>query len=48
MQNLAKHMHFKKLIFIKKNLTQNMQHIETIVNVINNKLQKISLQNSFL
>jgi hypothetical protein len=39
---------FKKIIFIKKWLTQNMWHIGAIVNIINKNLQNISFENSFL
>jgi len=39
---------FKKIHSLQKWLIKNMWHIGAIVNVINNKLQKISFENFFL
>jgi hypothetical protein len=40
-QNLAKYTHFEKIIFIKKELTQNMWSIGATICIFNTKLQKI-------
>jgi hypothetical protein len=47
-QNLTKFTHFEKFIFIQQWLTQNMWSIGEITCIFINKLQKISLKNSFI
>jgi hypothetical protein len=39
--------HFEIFIFIQKWLTKNMWYIGATICIFNNKLQKISLKNSF-
>jgi hypothetical protein len=48
MHNLAKFIHFEKFIFLQQWLTQNMWSIGATICIFNNKLQKISLKNSFI
>ncbi len=47
-QNLAKFTHFEKNIFIRQWLTQNMWFSGATMCILNKKLQKISLKNSFI
>ncbi len=44
----GKIIHFEELIYIQQWLTQNIWYIGGTICIFNNKLQKISLKNSFI
>ncbi len=48
MQNLTEFTHFGKIVVVQQWLTQNMWSIGATSCIFNNKLQKVSLKNSFI
>jgi hypothetical protein len=47
-QNLLKFAHFESFIFIQQWIVQNIWYIGTTICIFNNKLQKVSLKNSYM